>query len=269
MRIALVGPGRAGTAVALAASRADHRIVSVSGRRPAAVEAVAALFGATPLPLDAVIGPADLMLIAVRDDAITAVAAELQVTGVTAAVHVSGAVPVAALEPLAADGAQLGSFHPLQTLPTAEAGAAAIPGAWVAVTAAEPLRQRLFALAASLGATPFLLADADKPLYHAAAAAAANFPLVSLMMAEALFTAAGVPFAAARPLVDAVIANAFDIGPAESLTGPVARGDVDTVRRQVAAVAAAAPEWEAAFRNLVAHTAAAAGRSSDFAGTDT
>jgi predicted short-subunit dehydrogenase-like oxidoreductase (DUF2520 family) len=266
MRIALVGPGRAGTALALAAMRAGHTIVSVSGRRPDAVAAAADLLAAAPQSLDDEIGPADLVLIAVRDDAVAQVAAGISTREVAAAVHLSGAVSVEALRPLRDRGIAVGSFHPLQTLPSAEAGAAALPGAWIAVTAGEPLRGTLYDLAASIGCTPFDLDDAAKALYHAAATSAANFPLVALMMAEALFTAAGVPFSASRPLVDAVVDNAYAMGPGPSLTGPVARGDVGTVRRQLAAVTTGAPEWAETFRAFVLRTAEAAGRRIEFEG---
>jgi predicted short-subunit dehydrogenase-like oxidoreductase (DUF2520 family) len=161
----------------------------------------------------------------------------------------------------------VGSFHPLQTLPTPEAGAGRLSGAWIAVTAEdEVLRTRLHDLAASLGANPFDLADAAKPLYHAAAAAAANFPLVALAMAADLFAAAGVPFEASKPLVDAVVANAFALGPRAALTGPVARGDVGTVEAQIQAVVSSAPDWETAFRALVGELAKVTGRVDQFRG---
>jgi predicted short-subunit dehydrogenase-like oxidoreductase (DUF2520 family) len=267
MRIALVGPGRAGMALALAAMHAGHTIVSVSGRRPEAVDPAAAMLGAESLPLDAAVAPSALILIAVRDDAIAEVASSLVVPAAGRAVHMSGAASIDVLDGLRRRGLAVGSFHPLQTLPSPEAGAAALPGSWIGVTADEPLRSSLFELAGTIGATAFDLADDAKPLYHAAAAAAANFPLVALMMAERLFTAAGVPFAAARPLVEAVVANAFDLGPKASLTGPVARGDVGTVQRQLAAVVERAPEWVETYRVFVARTAAAVGRSDEFSGT--
>jgi predicted short-subunit dehydrogenase-like oxidoreductase (DUF2520 family) len=179
-------------------------------------------------------------------------------------VHLSGLTPVSALAPLAASGCRTGSFHPLQTLPNPEVGAARLSGAWVAVTAEEPLRTTLHGFARSLGAHPFDLADGAKALYHAGAAAAANFLLLALTMASDLLGAADVPFAAARPLVEAVVANAFELGPRPALTGPVARGDVGTVAAQLDAVAAAAPEWVAPFAASVLHLAGLAGRRDDF-----
>ncbi len=268
MRIALVGPGRAGTALALALQRADHDILSVTGRDRERTRRAARRLDAEPLGLDAALPPADLLLITVSDGAIASVAEQLvPVTGeIGAAVHVSGATSVEALKPLSEAGLDTGSFHPLQTLPSAEAGAAGLEGAWIAITADPPLRDVLHELATSIGGHPFDLDDTQKATYHAAAAAAANFPVAALAVSHRLFAAAGVPFEAARPLVEAAVANAFDHGPAESLTGPVARGDVGTVDAQLAAIAAEAPQIEEAFRSFVSATAAVAGTAERFEG---
>jgi predicted short-subunit dehydrogenase-like oxidoreductase (DUF2520 family) len=82
-------------------------------------------------------------------------------------------------------------------------------------------------------------------------------------MAEDMFIAAGVPFEAAGPLVRTVVDNAFAIGPRSALTGPVARGDVGTVRRQLEAVRRYAPEWEESFRSFVAVLADMTGQEMD------
>ncbi len=264
--ITIVGPGRAGMSLALAASAAGHRITSVVGRERERTAAAAGLVSASARLVGEELPTGDLLVIAVRDAAITSAAASLgDVSGFTAAVHLSGFTPVAALAPLGAMVGGLGSFHPLQTLPSAEAGAGRLAGAHIAVTADEPLRTTLHGLAISLGSIPFDLADDAKALYHAAAAAAANFPLASLTMASDLFAAAGVPFAAARPLVEAVVANAFDLGPRAALTGPVARGDEATVAGQLDAVEAGAPEWRTAFVAFVRELARISGRSGEFA----
>lgn len=266
MRIVLVGPGRAGTALSLAARRAGHDVVAVAGRNRLTTAAASELLEASACDIGDPLPACDLLVIAVTDDAIASVAAAVSpAEGTAAAVHLSGAVSTEALAPLRRSGLLVGSLHPLQTLPTPEVGADRLAGAWVAVTASnEDLGRLLRDLATSLGCMPFSLDDADKPLYHAGAAAAANFPLVALAMAEDLFVGAGVPWEAARPLVEAVVANAFSLGPRAALTGPVARGDVDTVRRQIEAVADAAPEWRSTFEAFVAETAAMAGTDTAF-----
>ena len=254
MLITIVGPGRAGLSLAAAAGRAGHDITAVVARTAERAGEAALALGAAPYAIGDPLPPSDLCVVSVRDDAIESVAGQLAAAAVgsDAAVHLSGLAPVAALEPLAAAGVSTGSFHPLQTLPTPAAGAAALAGSWIAITASRPrLYERLTGLAESLGALPFSLSDEHKAVYHAAAAAAANFPLAALTMASDLFDAAGVPFEAAHPLVDAVVANAFDLGPRAALTGPVARGDVATVAAQLAAVRAETPSLVPGFVGFV------------------
>ncbi len=261
MRIVLVGPGRAGGSMARRLLDTGHTVVGVLARRAEAAREAADLFEADVLTWDGSMPAADLLLIAVRDDAIGEVAGRLAPLASAAggAVHLSGLTPVAALQPLAAT-MPTGSFHPLQTLPDGEAGAARLAGAWVGITSEDAVfADRLFALAHGAGMHPFELDDECRAVYHAAAAAAANYTLTTLAMAERLFAAAGVPFAAAEPLVRAVIDNGFSMGPAAALTGPIARGDVGTVRAQLVAVAEASPELAEDFRTLGRATARLAG----------
>lgn len=260
MRIIIAGPGRAGGALAIAADRAGHQVVALLARRPSEIT-VASLLDVPFAPWDEPLPGADLLVVAVRDDAIGEVAERLapQVGEIAAAVHLSGLKSVAALEPLAAAGLEVGGFHPLQTLPDPLRGADALAGAHVAVTARGALLLELHALAQSLGLRVFELADEQKAVYHAAAAASSNYVVAALSVAARLFDAAGVDREVSRPLVEAVVANALDLGPERALTGPIARGDAGTVAAQVAAVRAAAPDVHAAFVALGRVTAELAG----------
>jgi predicted short-subunit dehydrogenase-like oxidoreductase (DUF2520 family) len=254
MRIALVGPGRAGQSIAIAANGAGHDVVAVAARDIERAAAVARRFDALSLAIGEPVPPVDLIVIAVGDNAIGAVAGEIAPVARNAAasaIHLSGATPVSALDPFGDHGVAIGSFHPLQTMPTPELGARRLAGAWVAVTADEPLRSTLHEFAYTIGLKPFDLLDDDRAGYHAAAAAAANFPVAALAIAERLFEAKSVPFDAARPLVEAIVANTFESGPATSLTGPIARGDTATVTAQIKAVRETAPELAAAFESMV------------------
>ncbi|MBT8217512.1 MAG: DUF2520 domain-containing protein [Acidimicrobiia bacterium] len=265
MRIILVGPGRAGLSVARAASAGGHEIVGVLGRSPA--DQAARQLDSVALSWDELLPAADLLLIAVRDDAIGEVADRLaaRAIGVRGAVHLSGSLDATVLEPIARPGIATGTFHPLQTLPDPETGSRRLAGAWVGISATDPgFREVLTELAASLSMTPFDLSKVDLPLYHAGAAAAANYVVASLALAERLFGAAGAPWEAAAPLVRAVTENALTIGPGSALTGPIARGDISTVRRQVAAITAAAPELRPGFTDMGRAVARLAGREEEF-----
>jgi predicted short-subunit dehydrogenase-like oxidoreductase (DUF2520 family) len=264
MEVILVGPGRAGMSLGLALRAAGHRVTAVTGRGDltSSADRLGADFvgGDDPLP------PADLLVVAVSDGAIAAVAATLasRVSGLRGAIHLSGAVPVAALQPLAARGIAVGAFHPLQSFPDPDRGARAIPGSAVAITATDRgLHGLLERLAAGLGMRPFDLSDEHLALYHAAASMASNAVGASLWLAERLFEAAGVDPAVARPLVERVVEHSFGSGAAVALTGPVARGDMATVAAQIEAVRAADPAVLPEFLAAVRLIAGATGRGEE------
>jgi predicted short-subunit dehydrogenase-like oxidoreductase (DUF2520 family) len=263
----LVGPGRAGLSLGTALQRAGHQAAGVLARSSGAASDAAGELECRALEWADELPPADLLILAVSDDSIEEVAGRLAPAAgaVRFAVHLSGLKPVAALRPLSVAGPRIGAFHPLQTLPNPVDGAAVLPGAWVAVTADDAeLREFLEDLALSISARPFPLPDSYRDLYHAAAAASSNYVITTLALAEALFGLVGVPFEAARPLVAAVTDNAFRLGPLAALTGPIARGDIGTVRGQLAAVARWAPELEDDYRALAKATARVAGTAQSF-----
>src|SRR5262249_20624609 len=160
----------------------------------------------------------------VSDRAIGEVAREIPVGSWVA--HVSGATPLAVLAP----HVRRFSVHPLQTL-TLTRGPEQLDGAWAAITGETPeALEQARALAELLGLRPFVLADDRRALYHAGAAMASNF-LVTLHAAAArLFSDAGAPPEALLPLIERTIANDFE------LTGPIARGDRETVERHLSAL---------------------------------
>jgi predicted short-subunit dehydrogenase-like oxidoreductase (DUF2520 family) len=266
MDVILVGPGRAGLALCLAMVDAGHRVVGVLARDFDGLEAASATFPAGRwLDWHEALPAADLLLVAVSDAAIAGVAERLApyAAAVRGAVHLSGLTPVGVLRPLSAH-CPVGSFHPLQTLPNPRDGRERLRGAWVAITSEDDgLFRLLVELAQSIGCRPFALADERKALYHAAASAAANYPVAALALARRLFEAAGVGFGVAEPLVRAAIDNALRLGPEDALTGPVARGEAGTVRAQVEAVAAEVPDLAADFAALARVTAHLAGTGAD------
>ena len=262
MRIIVVGPGRAGGSLAVAAREAGHEIVGLVARR-ADDQEVARHLGVIVRMIDDPMPEADLLVVAVRDDAIHRVARSLAVgtVPVPRAVHLSGAAPVTVLGPLHEAGLETGAFHPLQTFPDWRTGSGSLRKAHVGITAGAGLGEFLEELAGSLGCHSFRITDEAKPLYHAAASASANYVLTALAVAEKLYDGAGVDYRVARPLVCQIVANAFDLGPGPALTGPVARGDTGTVRRQLQAVDLHVPAMSETFRAFARATASVAGTS--------
>ena len=261
MKIVVVGPGRAGGSLAVAARTAGHELVGLFGRRTRNLP-LAEHLGVRIRLIGESLPEADLLVVAVRDDALPEVATSLSPAAdrVRGAIHLSGLTSVRVLDPLREAGLVTGSFHPLQTLPGWEAGSRSLPGAFVGITAPDDWAAELESFARSLGCRPFRVADDRKALYHAAGGVAANYVSAALCVAEYMFTEAGVDPAAARPMVEQAVANAFDLGFRKSLTGPISRGDLGTVRRQIEAVDRHAPDASEAFRVLTRLTAQMAGR---------
>jgi predicted short-subunit dehydrogenase-like oxidoreductase (DUF2520 family) len=161
----------------------------------------------------------ELRLLCVPDRAIAEVAAAVEPGPWVA--HVSGGTPLAALDP----HARRFSVHPLQTL-VAWRGPDQLDGAFAAVTAETPeARERGLWLAETLGLQPFALEDDRRAAYHAGASIASNFLVTLHRAASALVEEAGAPPEALVPLMQRTIENGFE------LTGPIARGDWETVAR--------------------------------------
>ena len=186
---------------------------------------------------------AELVLLCVPDTAIREVARGLP-TGPWIA-HVSGATPLSTLDP----HERRFSLHPLQTFTRAR-GPEQLDGAFAAVTAeTEDALEKGFWLAGTLGLQPFELADDARPLYHAGAAIASNYLVTLHRVASELFRAAGAPPEALVPLMRRTIDNGFE------LTGPIERGDWDTVEAHRRAIRDAAPELEPLYDVLAEATA--------------
>lgn len=240
--VGIVGSGRAGLGLALALRRARIRVAGVHGRRQRPVpRGVKLTVGAAPPWLPDV----RVVLLAVRDDALGACVNDLVRAGGLGSAHVvlhlSGALTHQVLKPLQALGAATGSMHPLMTVGADPAQAArhfrgatfVLEGDLAAVAVADAIVRRL-------GGVPVTLAPETKPAYHAGAVFASNYVVTMLAAAVRLLGDAGIgreaAVAALLPLTRATLDNVAAAGPAGALTGPVARGDVATVRRHLAAL---------------------------------
>jgi predicted short-subunit dehydrogenase-like oxidoreductase (DUF2520 family) len=185
----------------------------------------------------------ELALLCVPDTAIRDVAQGLSPGAWLA--HVSGATPLSALDP----HERRFSLHPLQTFTLAR-GPEQLDGAWAAVTAeTEEARAFGFELAELLGLRPFELAEDKRSLYHAGAAVASNYLVTLHRVASELFAAAGAPPEALEPLMRRTIENGFE------LTGPIERGDWETVEAHRDAIRSVRPDLEPLYDVLAEATA--------------
>ena len=235
--IGVIGPGRAGLGLALALVQAGYG-VRLHGRRKKAI----------PKPLELTVGAADeppawvaeagVLILAVRDDAISPLAEALAraeaVRSDQVVLHLSGVQGQEALAALVPSRAALGSLHPLQTISDPERAPARLKGTWAAVEGMPRAVQAAEGLAQELGMRPFRLSGKQKAIYHAGAVFASNYFVVVEAVAQRLLRQAGLSDAEAwqalRPLVEGTFENLTRQEPKDALTGPVARGDEETIR---------------------------------------
>ena len=234
--VRIVGPGRAGTALALALTNAGWDVAPMLGRRHDVAGAAAGV---------------DLLVLATPDDEIRGVARAVEPDSSTVVAHLSGARGLDALAP----HPRRAAVHPLVALPNPELGAKRLVGGWFAVSG-DPMAGEVVR---AVRGRSFTVDDADRATYHAAAVIASNHLVALMGQVERLAADVGVPFEAYLDLATATLDNVAILGPAAALTGPAARGDEATIRRHLRALPA---EERRAYRGMVdAARRLAAGRA--------
>jgi predicted short-subunit dehydrogenase-like oxidoreductase (DUF2520 family) len=234
-RVFVIGAGRAGRALTHAMRVGGVDVVGLHGRHPA----VGVTSGAWPSSL----ASATVVLVTVRDAELDGVLRDLLSAPLVAGavvLHASGSMEPPALDLLRAHGHPGGTFHPLLPLTDPTRAAEQLHRAWIGIDGDEGGRAIARELAAAIGARVLEIPAGGKARYHAAAVIASNFPVVLLALATRVLTSAGVDEEAARgalgTLLTAAAENVRALAPSAALTGPVARGDVETVRAHLAAL---------------------------------
>jgi len=260
--LAIIVAGRAGSALGLALAAAGYPVAAVASRRPETAAALARRLGcpAEDRPENAA-RRAAVVWITTPDREIGRVAGAIAARGGFSpgqhVFHASGALPADVLGPAREKGALVAAVHPMQSLTGGDS--AEFRGCFFGVEgdpAALPLAGRMVS---DLGGRFLPLRPEDKALYHAAACVASNYLVSVLDLAVRLLEGAGLAretaAAALLPLVDGTLANIRRAGVTAALTGPVARGDLDTVRRHMEALRNLDPETAELYGRLGRYTA--------------
>ncbi|MGC4811340.1 Rossmann-like and DUF2520 domain-containing protein [Micromonospora sp. DT228] len=262
LTVGVVGAGRVGAVLGAALAAAGHRVVAVAGDSGASRARLALLLPEVPRSRVTSVARAatDLLLIAVPDDALAGVVADLAERKALhpgqVVAHTSGAHGLTVLSPAVAVGARPLALHPAMTFTGTPDDLPRLAGISYGVTAPAELRPLAVRLVADLGGVPEWVAESDRPLYHAALAHGANHLVTLVNEATDRLRDAGVarPEKVLAPLLRAALENALRLGD-DALTGPVSRGDAGTVQRHLARLAATAPESVPAYLALARRTA--------------
>ena len=259
--VGVVGSGRVGAVLGAALRRAGHKVVAASGVSDASRERAATLLPGVPLlPVEDVVRRAELVLLAVPDDALADLVAGLASTRVWQAgqlvVHTSGRHGLEVFD-AALDQHVLGlALHPAMTFTGTALDLDRLADCCFGVTAPEPLRPVAEALVLEIGSEPVWVEQEMRPLYHAALAHGANHLVTLVAQSLQALAAAGVeqPARVLGPLVAAALDNALRAGDA-ALTGPVARGDAGTVAEHLRQLQSLTPDIRPTYVALARATA--------------
>lgn len=261
LSVGVVGPGRVGSVLGAALERAGHTVVAASAISERSRTRVAAhLPNAEIREPAAVVAAADLVLLTVPDDDLASLVTGLAETDTpvsgTLVAHASGSHGYGVLSPLTALGALPLALHPVMTFTGRPEDLDRVASCAFGVTAPDALRPIAEALVVEIGAEPVWIPEERRALYHAALAGGANHLVTLVAESAELLRTAGVaePGRMLGPLLGAALDNALRLG-ITGLSGPVLRGDADTVARHVTQLREHAPEGVAAYVALARLTA--------------
>lgn len=242
--VAIIGLGRAGTAIGCLLRRAGYPIVAVAGRSQASLAERIRYTGGRAFTADGVAEAASLatcIFITTPDDNIAQVCRQIAGRGGfkpgDKVIHMSGAGGLNLLEPARQAGANVACIHPIQSFADIEGAIRNIPRSTFGITADEDLQEWCAALVRTLGGIPFTVPEAIKPLYHAAACMASNYLTTLIHMVEETYLFLGLSrdeaIRAFWPLVEGTIKNIETKGSVQALTGPISRGDSGTIAQHL------------------------------------
>jgi len=263
--VGIVGCGRMGTALAKTLGDKGHAIVGVSSLHLSSAQRLAGICGipeATDLPWE-ITRKADVVFLTTQDGVIESVCESISkqngFSPASVVLHCSGAHPSTILASARKSGASIGSMHPLQSFASVDITQNPFKGIRVAIEGDPKAVSAADQMARDLEAHPLQIITAGKPLYHAAAVVASNFLVTLMGVAFRLIQQAGVKpdeaFSVLKPLIEGTLANIDRVGVQQALTGPVVRGDVQTVETHIQAIADAMPELLPFYTCLVHFTA--------------
>ena len=245
--IGIIGTGKMGTSLGRALHRYGIPITAISDSSPeAAQESLALLEDADTVIAHAqtTAGMADLIILTVPDDSLTAVVDQLRNARIRweekTVFHCSGLHSAGLLAPLRAQGARTASVHPIQSFAGKDGGPESFRGITFGIEGDAKALDQARSLIEILGGRVLVLDPKEKPLYHAACSIASNLFVALTGLAVELLKETGMEsasaFAALTPLIRGTLKNMTESGPKTSLTGPLKRGDIDSVASHLKAL---------------------------------
>ena len=267
MGIGFIGAGKVGTALGLYFKNHGLDISGYYSRTPASAAKAARLTGSKDFTaFHDLARSSDIVFITTPDQTLEDIARDVSALIEARAIdqnrvwfHVSGAHPASCLAKIKMAGGHVGSVHPLQSFGEPVDSAARLEKAWFTIEGTDKAVLTAKELLHKAGGRYSLIKAESKPLYHAGACVISNFLVTLMESGLRYFEAAGMErqdiFQAIEPLIDATLANIREKGPIEALTGPIVRGDYNTVRAHLKALDAQLPAEANLYKSMALKTA--------------
>lgn len=243
VKVGIVGAGKVGIAIASVLKTKGFEVTAIASRRQDSLDTAKKYVGERVTytrDIGVAVTKADVIGVTTQDREIPAVARSIseQFPDLKGKIffHTSGAHTAAELKPLDDRGASLGSLHPLQTFPDIESGIASLPSTYIFIEGDEAAIQSLEKLGCSLGSKAVRIESSDKVLYHLSAVFTCNLLCALLYQSELIMDRIAIDLVPFYPIINATLHNIEIKGALVSLTGPVVRGDADTITSHLAAI---------------------------------
>jgi predicted short-subunit dehydrogenase-like oxidoreductase (DUF2520 family) len=260
-RISWIGPGKVGRTLARALKDAGYQVGAVIHKKKEQAKAASEFIGSGSPATDPLVAldSSFIHFITANDDAIVSIVDEIDAKGPKSLdghyfFHTSGAISSTALDPLKKKGAQTGSIHPLQVFADSEKALETLPGIYYAIEGTDKAMELAVQIVDRLQGKLLLIPTGRKVLYHAAGVFAANYLTVLVQLAMSIMEEIGESpedaYQALLPLMVGALQNIEEFGTAGALTGPISRGDTQTVKNHVEALQQLRPEILRAYAVL-------------------
>lgn len=259
-RVAIIGAGKVGTSLAFLLGEKGYLMVAVASRTKNSLDRARRYLKARLFTLDVAEAAkqGEVVFISTSDEAISPVVKRIaRGNGFRPGqfvFHLSGTLSLRALKPAQKAGALIGSIHPLQTFSDVVTDPAKLQGAVFGITAEGEAKEVAEELVKTLGGEAVEVRDEDKVLYHVAAVVACNYLYALIYAAIKVYEKVGFneekAWKGIKPLAQRTLENTDAVGVVAALTGPIARGDVKTVKLHLAALEENFPEMLSLYREL-------------------